>query len=133
MKACFECPIGIKVRDTYWSRKLKAFDKKCLKREIKFPTSVMVRWYKVAQGPNRLRTVSTKVNSEVYQQTLEHFLISSSEILILCDDDFVFQKDSVSFHTYKSTTKWLQEMEINVLPRPSNSLNLNPIENLWEI
>ena len=50
-----------------------------LKLLIKFVTSVMVGDFKTAQGSGRLYIVFTKVNSEMYQEILEHFMILSSE------------------------------------------------------
>ena len=48
-----------------------------------------------ARDSGMLFIVSTKVNSEMHQEILDHFMIASSENL--SDDDFVFQRDSTSF------------------------------------
>ena len=69
----------------FWRFKQEDFNKECLKRSVEFAISVMT-----AQGPGALRIISTKVNSEVYQEILEPFIIPSSDDL--CDDDFVFQQ-----------------------------------------
>ena len=34
-------------------------------------------------------------------------------------------------HTAKTTQEWLQDKSLNVLEWPSQSLDLNPIKNLW--
>ena len=57
------------------------------------------------EGSGRLCIDFTTVNSEIYQEILENFMIPSAEDL--CDDDFLFQQDLASSHSSKSTTKWL--------------------------
>lgn len=42
----------------------------------------------------------------------------------------IFLHDNNPKHMVKSTQEWLKN-KINILERPSLSLDLNPIENLW--
>ena len=44
-----------------------------------------------------------------------------------------FQQDSAPCHKAKAVTKWFQDKNVNVLQGPGNSLDLNPIENLWTV
>ena len=47
------------------------------------------------------------------------------------DADFIFQQDLAPAHTAKSTKTWFNNHGTSVLDWPANSLDLNPIENLW--
>ncbi len=47
------------------------------------------------------------------------------------DAYFIFQQDLAPAHTAKVTKSWFNDHSVSVLDWPANSLDLNPVENLW--
>jgi len=112
-----------------WRFSREAFQQQCLKRTVKFSTSIMVWGCISANGLGKLCVLKGTVNSEVYKSVLDKYMIPASEDLF--EGEFVFQQDSASCHTSKATLSWLKDNEVQLLPWPVNSPDLNPIENIW--
>ncbi len=104
----------------------------CLKSSVKFPQSVMIWAAMSSAGVGPLCFLKSTVNAAIYQDILEYFMLPSADKLY-GDADFIFQQDLAPAHTAKGTKHWFNDHGFTVLDCPTNSPDLNPIDNLNHI
>ena len=114
-------------------RSSEEYHSNCILPTTKHPSGQMVWGCISSFGIGHLNFVDGTVNGTVYKQILENNLMPTIRNQFGNVQSCIFQDDSAPCHRSRLVQEYKQTVNLQSLPWPGNSPDLNPIENCWHL